>query len=89
MFIVGVTVYFCALQRCYITVLVVGLVSTVAARVTALLGLMSVGQRTDAVLTVFVNLAGPIHLTVRPVGTKVFLSVRYFRILVSCISRDF
>jgi len=74
MCIVGVTV-FCAMQKCYITVLVAGLVSTAAARVTALVGLMSVGQRMDAVLMAFVNLAGLIHLTVRPVLRFLFCTL--------------
>jgi len=58
---------FCAIQRRCITVLASGLVKTVVKHVAALMDLMSVGLRTAAVLTDYVNLVGPIHLPVRPV----------------------
>jgi len=55
----------CAVQEYHTSVLVVGLVPTVEASVTASLVLTSVGQRMAGVLTVSVNLVGPVHLTVR------------------------
>jgi len=55
----------CAVQKSNTSVLVVGSVPTVEASVIASLVRTSVGQRTAGVLTVFVNLVGPVHLTVR------------------------